>query len=268
VPGRTQIIIACLLVCAAAAAVGAENDIVPRAEELYSRGEYLRVIDFLETNLRDTMGFTAEETVVLRRLLGSSYVAVGNVESAKVQFKKILSIDPEVHMDPLSTSPKIVSVFHEAKAEFQAENSHVPPDTAAPSLVRFKHREGVWVGPALKSLLLPGLGQLQNGDEAKGIIFMSSEVLSVAGLVVSHVWYDEARKEYAANTDPEKMASLYDEYNRWYMMRNGFIATSVGICVVSSVDAIVGAYEREIAEGERTMGLIPIQGGVYAYLRF
>ena len=61
---------------------------------------------------------------------------------------------------------------------------------------------------------------------------------------------------------------LYDDYNRWYMIRNGFIATSVGICVISSVDAIVGAYEKEIRDGERTMGFAPIQGGFYAYLRF
>ena len=266
-PGRTQIIFAGLAICIVAALAGAEDDVGIRAEELYARGEYLQVIDLLEPALSDS---SLETPVRIRflRLLGSSYVAVGNVESAKSRFKAMLSLDPEIELDPLSTSPKIVSVFQEAKAEFEADNTPVAPDTLAPDLAPFEHRAGVWVGPALKSLVLPGLGQLANGDHAKGIIFMSAEALSLAGLVVSQMWYEDARREYGENTDPDRMAALYNEYNRWYMMRNGFIATSAGICLLSSVEAIIGAYEGEFERRDRGLGFAPLPGGVEITYRF
>jgi hypothetical protein len=253
-----------LLACTVAAAVGRENDIVPRAESLYSQGKYLLVIDLLELALSDTIGVARDERVALLELLGSSYVAVGNVESAKKQFEQMLLLDPEMEMDPLSTSPKILSVFQEAKAEF----THLPPDTVALDEASLRRSRVVWMRPALKSLVLPGLGQLENGDETSGIIFISAEVVSLAGLVVSQMRYSDARRFYAENTDPERMNVLYEKYNRWYMIRNSFIATSAGICVVSSIEAIIGAFEKEIDESERRLGLAPVQGGAYVYLRF
>jgi hypothetical protein len=258
------ILTAGLLACTVAAVAGVESDIVSQAESLYSQGEYLLVIDLLELALSDTVGVAREERVVLLRLLGSSYVAVGNTESARSQFRDMLLLDPDIDMDPLSTSPKILSVFREVKAEL----ARVPPDTSAPRPAALKPREGVWVGPALKSLILPGLGQFENGDQTKGVIFISSQAASLAGLVVSQMRYTDARRFYAENTDPERMAELYDKYNMWFVIRNGFAAASVGICIVSSVDAIIGAYEREIEEKERTLGFAPIQGGVYVYVRF
>lgn len=266
-PGRTQIILAGFALCILASAVWAESGILSRAEELYSRGDYLQVIELVEPALSESSLETSER-IGLLRLLGSTYVAVDNIESAKDRFKKMLSLDSEIELDPLSTSPKIVSVFREAKAEFEEENSSPVIDTLAPVGLPIERREGVWVGPAFKSLFIPGLGQFANGDQAKGIIFMSAEAISLAGLAVSHMWYQDARREYSENTDPARMSDLYDEYNRWYMMRNGFIATSAGICLLSSIEAIIGAYEGEIDRREKALGFTPIPGGFWVSYRF
>jgi len=99
---------AALVVCSFATGVRAENDFVSRAEDLYSRGEYLLIIDYIETTLSDTLGLDREERALLLKLLGSSYVAVGNTESAKKQFKKMLELDADSELDHISTSPKIL----------------------------------------------------------------------------------------------------------------------------------------------------------------
>jgi hypothetical protein len=269
VRGRTQLGILGLLVFIVTSAAGAESDPVLRAKDLYSRGEYLVLIDFAETVFSDTLGLARGERAELYRILASSYVAVGNTESAKERFKKMLELEPETTMDPLTTSPKILSAFTEAKSEYDMEHAHLPgADSLGPVRIEREMRTDVWVRPALESLLVPGLGQFDNGEHTKGLVFVASEVLSVAGLLTSQAWYEAAREDYALNTDPLKMEELYAEYNKWYMVRNGFIVSSVGICLVSSVDAIIGAFRTEIRGESPRVGFIPLRGGACAYIAF
>jgi len=58
---------AALVVCSFATGVRAENDFVSRAEDLYSRGEYLLIIDYIETTLSDTLGLDREERAGVER---------------------------------------------------------------------------------------------------------------------------------------------------------------------------------------------------------
>ena len=267
--GRIQLGILGLLVFVVVSAAGAESDPLLRAKDLYFRGDYLGLIDFAETVLSDTIGLTRAERAELYRILGSSYVAVGNTESAKQRFKDMLELAPETTMDPLTTSPKILSAFTEAKSEYDRE--HAPPpgvDSLGPGGVERELRTDVWVRPALESLLVPGLGQFRNGEPTKGIVFAASEVLSLAGLLTSQAWFEAAREDYAQNTDPLKMEELYAEYNKWYVVRNGFIVSSVSICVVSSVDAIIGAFRAEIRGESPRVGFMPLRGGACAYIVF
>lgn len=259
---------AALVVCSFATGVRAENDFVSRAEDLYSRGEYLLVIDYIETTLSDTLGLDREERALLLKLLGSSYVAVGNTESARKQFKKMLELDPDSEFDPVSTSPKILTVFNEARREFEADLAKSKPETLSTGLAPQMQGRNVWLGPAMKSLVVPGLGQFQNDHQRKAYFFMSSEVVSLAGLLVSQVKFDEARRAYAGNDDPSKMEALYNNYNTWYMVRNGFVATSVGICLLSSVDAIIGALQTEHRQKPPRVGVLPLEDGFFAYVRF
>lgn len=268
-PRTILVLTAALAACFFVPTVRAEDDIISRAEDLYSRGEYLLIIDFIESVLSDTVGVELESRVLLVRLLASSYVAVGNTESAKSQFKNMLALKPDAELDPVSTSPKILSVFREAKREFETERLiSSPPETTGTSLLPSRPEGNIWLGPAIKSLVLPGLGQLQNGHETKGYIFISSEIMSIAGLLVSQVNYEQARSDYASNRDPSKMDALYNDYNTWFMVRNGFIAASIGICVVSSVDAMIGALEKDRKDRMPELGLIPLGNGFCAYLRF
>ena len=267
-PGRLYLLIAAIVVCFCVTGVRAENDFVSRAEGFYSRGEYLLVIDFIETTLSDTLGLGAEERILLLRLLGSSYVAVGNTESAKKQFKNMLELEPDSELDPILVSPKIVAVFQEARRELEAEQAVSKPETLSTKLAPQEPNRNVWLAPAMKSLIVPGLGQFQNGHQGKAYLFLSSEIVSLAGLLVSQVKFEEARTAYTGNDDPSKMEVLYNNYNTWYMVRNGFVATSVGICVVSSVDAIIGALETEYMEKPPRVGVLPSGNGFFAYVRF
>lgn len=267
-PSRLYLLVAAFVVCSCVTGVRAENDFVSRAEELYSRGEYLLIIDFIETTLSDTVGLDTEERILLLRLLGSSYVAVGNTESAKKQFKNMLKLEPDSELDPVSVSPKIVAVFQEAKRELEAEQAISKPETLTTELAPRMPGRNVWLGPAMKSLIVPGLGQFQNGHQRKAYFFLSSEVVSLAGLLASQVKFEEARKAYAGNSDPSKMEALYGNYNTWYLVRNGFVATSIGICVLSSVDAIIGALETEYREKPSRVGVLPHQNGFFAYVSF
>ena len=267
-PSRFCLFVAALVVCFSVTGVGAKDDFVSCAEDFYAQGEYLLVIDYVETILSDTLGLDTGDRTLLLRILGSSYVAVGNTESAKKRFKKMLELKADCELDPVFTSPKILSVFEEARQEFETEQAISQPETLTTKLAPQESERNVWLGPAMKSLIVPGLGQFQNGHQKKAYFFISSEVVSLAGLLVSQVKFDEARRTYSGNDDPSRMEPLYSSYNTWFMVRNGFIATSVGICLLSSVDAMIGALESEYREKPPRVGVLPLGNGFFAYLSF
>ena len=67
------------------------------------------------TALKDHQRFSPRELVTLHTYLGYIEFALGKSDSAKVQFGAALSLNPEIKMDPVYTSPKIIALFEEVK---------------------------------------------------------------------------------------------------------------------------------------------------------
>ncbi len=232
---RSLVLIA-LLLCVLGSSprrVRAQNqaeDLINQAAKLFDAGDYE------EAELAALRALTDEDQLLdvdrarLHRLLGFIYVVLEEKEKAKQQFINWLEIDPFARLDPLYISPKIISVFEEAKAEFQVRQEQgKPPDYT--QLNRQLH--------ALKrSVLFPGLGQIYQDQQVKGFTLLAAEIVCLGGFAYFQVNYDRARDDYLQETDPEKMQDRYDDYNFFYRGRTASMLLAVGVYLYSLADVL------------------------------
>ncbi len=81
----------------------------------YFIGDYVGAV----TNLKKAVasGLTTNDDISkAHRFLAYSYVALNDREKAKDSFRQALSVDPDLQLDPVYVSPKIMEVFEEVKS--------------------------------------------------------------------------------------------------------------------------------------------------------
>ena len=66
------------------------------------------------------------------------------------------------------------------------------------------------------NLLIPGSGQWQEGRKLRGAIFLGAQVATVAVLLTRISAMHDSRAGYLAESDPARISSAYDQYNRDY----------------------------------------------------
>lgn len=119
----------------------------------------------------------------------------------------------------------------------------------------------------MRSLVLPGLGQVHKGHYTRGALLAGGAVLSGFGIMVSQVYYNEAVDKYRADqrlydayaktlaeggvVSIEDMRSTYASMQAQYdasedrlLWRNAFIATFVAVYAVNIVDVLLSEPDR------------------------
>ncbi|MCX7994281.1 MAG: tetratricopeptide repeat protein [candidate division WOR-3 bacterium] len=189
-----------------------------RAKVYYNNGEYENAIKQLEVALQYLKQLNQNEQVEAYKYLAFSYVAFGNKEKAKEQFKKALSLDPKLELDPATVSPKIIKVFEEAKAEMVPVVSPPAPPSPKPVQPAVQSKSVSISGALLRSCCLPGWGQLYKGESSKGKkMAIAAVVLFPTTLLATSI--QNARHEDYLNVEPgneDEMDRAYNEYRLWY----------------------------------------------------
>jgi tetratricopeptide (TPR) repeat protein len=186
-----------------------------QAKTYYNSGDYERAVVALENALRYLKQLNRMDQVEAYKYLAFSYVAQGEKEKAKEQFKNALALDPNLELDPATVSPKIIKVFEEVKSEMAAKAPVKPPVKPPPSAAGQK-------SPSFLTTTLhccvPGLGQSYRGQRSKGkTMLISTLVLIPAGIVASIV--QENKHQAYLGIDPidtDEMDQAYKEYRIWY----------------------------------------------------
>jgi len=206
-----------LLLCTAAAPV----------DSLYSAGDYEAVVEQSPAALAEP-GVTYADSIRINTIYASALVSLGRSSEAATLFRRMLTRQPDLALDPGRFSPKIRVVFSDVKSEILL----TPPSVARVDTVFVKRRVPL-------SVLVPGIGQLHNHEPAKGWLFLSAAVLTVAGAGVSHVMYSRAHDRYLDASTPGEIVVRYDAANDWYRTRNITAGTALGIWLYSLIDAVV-----------------------------
>lgn len=205
-----------------------------RIENLYISGlleqaelEGLRLLGTVE-------GVSDFDKAEVCRVLAFVYIAQEDQALGKQYFIQALQYNANLRLDRSLTSPKILAVFDEARSDF-VRGRLVKRDVSESELRSYKLRlEG-----GVRSLVLPGWGQLHKGHKVRGIAWMSATGATAVGLAYSHLSMLDARDRYNSSKNANSAGENWDDYDKWWRVRNGFGYALAACWVSATIEALI-----------------------------
>ena len=102
---------------------------------------------------------------------------------------------------------------------------------------------------ALRSLAVPGWGQIHKGDRARGVVFGAAWAAGVAGTLGSHAARADARRAYLDAPTPEEATALYPAFDRWHKARAAFAIGTGVVWAAAVVDALASGGPEIPSDG-------------------
>lgn len=208
-------------------------------ESLYNNARYSDA-ELESRRLLEESSLSDSAKVQVEKWIAFSLIAQGKMSTARERFVHLLSLNPDFELDPVLTSPKILSVFNDAKAKFFSMKRLQADTTALDSKIK---RQGI----TYRTLIFPGWEQLYHGRTTRGSLFLGAGIATLgAGLTFEFLRAD-ARKQYLNATQPSDIASKYDSYNFY---RKAEIYSFIGFALVylaSEVDVLTYSDSSPIA---------------------
>jgi tetratricopeptide (TPR) repeat protein len=169
-----------IVVLAAATATSATEE-YQRGRTAFLRGQYQRAISVLHPLLYPELRLESEEEVIVaHRMLGVSYLFENQPDQARIEFRKLLELQPDYRFDALLDPPRVVEFFNEIVRQQQKELTDIE--------FRLRRREAELarrssqvVERRIERRSFPltfvpfGVGQFQNGQDRKGWLFLGVE---------------------------------------------------------------------------------------------
>lgn len=184
--------------------------------KLYEEGKYFDVIERAEMSLKDS-GISIEDKIGIRTVLAFSYVALDKKRLAKLEFLEILSIKPEMELDPILTSPKIIKVFREAKSASRFAEKDTDFET------RYDGNKLAVPKKDFLAFAVPGMWEIKKENKKTGCGLMGMTAISALTLGVSQYRCEKYHREYLDARELNDINAQYDNYNLWYKIRTSSI---------------------------------------------
>jgi hypothetical protein len=205
------------------------DSILALVQGLYEQGSYLSS-EVEARRLLENRSLPDSIRVRVEQYLAFSLVAQAKNAGAVDHFITILRIDSAFVLDPILTSPKILSVFGEARKQFGilklSEHSLYQP------LQRFPDH-----GVTFRTVLFPGWEQAYQGRTVKGYSLIGAGILSLGATVYFDRERRSAKEEYLAANTPELATSRYTRYNNNFKAEYYSLAAFLAFYVYSQFDA-------------------------------
>lgn len=238
---RFLFIVVFLSVCQFNFAAGQTQDYdLAEVKVLCESMQFEKAIFLGDALLNSTQNLKPGQIISLHQYMGFSFFNIGKQDSAKVHFWALLSLDPEYQLDPIQTSPKIISFFNSIKDE---SKYFLEPDK---HLVHLKYVlvEDPRPSAAWRSALLPGWGQYYKKQEQKakifGIGFISGGLLTAGSYLFEYNYH----QNYLDSEEQSQIDKYYDRYNQWQKTRKVFTYATAGIWFASFFDALWSDYNK------------------------
>jgi len=196
--------------------------LLEQAKNFYNGGEYEKAITELEQALQFLKQLNQLDQVEAYKYLAFSYVAFGDKEKAKDQFRLALKLDPKMELDPSVVSPKIIKVFEEVKSEFAAVPPPVTPPVKPPVKPPATQSHKSEAVTTAMSCCIPGLGQMYRGEKAQGTTLMILGSTTLVSFLISAGVAEQKYQDYLAVEPPDTTDAFdraYKAYRIWYNAR-------------------------------------------------
>jgi len=246
----------------AGVATADEFDRFAYARNAYEAGEYEAAVTRFETLLESE---PRNPALVLEayKLLGVSYLFVGNKERAEETFIKLLTRSPDYTLDPLVFPIDVVDFFTVVKDKNDEQIAALAAARAAEEEARRKAEEearlaeleklkrNVYIertrreNSLLVAMLPLGAGQFQNGDNLKGALFLGGEVLLGVTALTTYILHEGLRPRSERPFSSTADRKAYEQLEKGYRITNQASLVALGVVTtVGIIDALYG-FERE-----------------------
>lgn len=182
---------------------------VAQAMQAFEQLDYQASKTLAEKILQSWQNYNVNELVEIHKILGVIHYTDGNVNEARSQFERALSLNTNAELDSVLISPKIISFYNEVKSQFSSTNSK-------PSEIRYVLIRDTRPAATVRSFFLPGWGQLYKGQKKKGCFLATATGLSLLTWGTLYVMQEKAHDDYLNAAIPSVIDEKYDRYNRLY----------------------------------------------------
>jgi tetratricopeptide (TPR) repeat protein len=217
-----------------------------------------------------------------RMYLGATMLVQGRKDEAKEAFEKLVLDDPTFEPDPLSFPGEAINTFIDVRGslleQIKAATQNAARLAAEKKAKEEAEREAqrVWLEKVkaqageekitvrhsrIVASLPFGVGQFQNGQQIAGFFFLSTEVLSLAGTVVTYAMF-----RYARDREAEELSGFNQLSAQWHqraedlrLVNLGFAGGFLLLTAAGILQANL-AYVPEAAETKKR-DLPPLGGG-------
>lgn len=158
----------------------------------------------------------------LYKILAFCAVANDDVEGGIRRFKSALSLDPNIAVDPITWSPKVRHVLELARSEYDKQ-------AKGERSYRLAIEAEICRNASLKSLYLPGSGQISKGHKWEGWIVGSLFWCTTATFVYSQLTLPTARNRYDNAKNTTEAVNRWEDYRDTYRINliSGTVAVSI-----------------------------------------
>ncbi len=198
------------------------NELTLQAHDFYDTGQIDKAEHLALKRLDEGENISHFEKSMLFKLLAFCAIANDDEETSKRHFISALRYNPSLSPDPLTWSPKIRRVFRRASEEYFKQMEELRRQKVA--IEAHLGRRA-----SLRSLYLPGSGQVMKGQILKGYIAGTLFWGSFAGFIYGQATLPDDRESYLnARTSTEAVSRWEDYRDKQYMVNiTGIVALAV-----------------------------------------
>lgn len=238
-PVASAAVLLLLLALSIGPARGQERgDALARMRAAYEQFDYAAVERLAQEALDNYRAYAPGELAAIHVLLGRVRFAQGRPEAARAQFRAALSLQPALELDPLLVSPKVLELFRTVRQEISAARERAS-ETAAAGAPRYVVLRDPRPAATLRSIVLPGWGQLYKGQEIKGWTLIGLWGGTLVGSGIAHLIRAEYRDAYLSATDPAVAKANYPRYSTWHKVRNSLLLGAALVWGYGVIDALL-----------------------------
>jgi hypothetical protein len=216
----------------------------------YEAFDYQRVISISEQLLAHSDTVSGSSRITLFTLNGVAHFVRGEEMPARKSFLEIIKNDSTFALDSVLYSPKIVEFFNQVKKEAQQPAEHPQtleerktPKEQAPVISKQIVLHS-FSGIVARSLILPGWGHLVVESSPKGWLLTGAAAATMASGIYYIVKTNSREHDYLNETDRQKIAEKYDDYNSAYKTRNILLGAYAAIWTVAQLDLLFFSHDE------------------------
>jgi|GEM_PF-2793384 len=197
----------------------------------YDNFSYEALDSLLSDALVQPQQYNNTTQVAIYRYGAIRRVQEGDSEVARSYFRQMLDLDPTIELDPVTTSPKVLLVFQQAKLDYTAGIQERL--NAIEKAMAFEKENRPW-----RSLIFPGWEQYRRGYKLKGVTWAVLGTAAIAGTVQSVLTTRSRFDTYIDETDRSLLEERYNSYNDAYKSQFYWGYALASVWLASHIDAI------------------------------